>query len=96
MYLHCWGGHGRTGTIVCIMLHMMYGLSSKEVLQRCQYVHDLRVVPIEVGSPQTPAQRAQVVRVIARLRQAKSLPADPHDPSPPAVSNDIVACAPYE
>jgi hypothetical protein len=26
-YLHCWGGHGRTGTLVCIMLHLMYGVS---------------------------------------------------------------------
>lgn len=24
LYLHCWGGHGRTGTLVCIMLHLMY------------------------------------------------------------------------
>ena len=27
LYLHCWGGHGRTGTVVCIMLHIMYGVS---------------------------------------------------------------------
>jgi protein tyrosine phosphatase len=27
LYIHCWGGHGRTGTIVCIMLHLMYGVS---------------------------------------------------------------------
>jgi hypothetical protein len=27
MYLHCWGGHGRTGTIVSIMLHLMYNVS---------------------------------------------------------------------
>lgn len=27
IYLHCWGGHGRTGTLVCIMLHLMYGVS---------------------------------------------------------------------
>ena len=26
LYLHCWGGHGRTGTVVCIMLHLMYGV----------------------------------------------------------------------
>lgn len=25
-YVHCWGGHGRTGTVVCIMLHLMYGV----------------------------------------------------------------------
>ena len=27
IYLHCWGGHGRTGTLVCIMLHLMYAVS---------------------------------------------------------------------
>ena len=27
IYLHCWGGHSRTGTVVCIMLHLMYGVS---------------------------------------------------------------------
>jgi protein tyrosine phosphatase len=27
IYLHCWGGHGRTGTLVCIMLHLMYSVS---------------------------------------------------------------------
>jgi protein-tyrosine phosphatase len=27
LYLHCWGGHGRTGTLVSIMLHLMYGVS---------------------------------------------------------------------
>ena len=26
LYLHCWGGHGRTGTIVSIMLYIMYGV----------------------------------------------------------------------
>ena len=26
IYLHCWGGHGRTGTLVCIMLHLMYSV----------------------------------------------------------------------
>ena len=33
IYLHCWGGHGRTGTAICIMLHMMYGMKSSEVSQ---------------------------------------------------------------
>ena len=26
IYLHCWGGHGRTGTLVCIMMHLMYAV----------------------------------------------------------------------
>ncbi len=38
IYLHCWGGHGRTGTVVSIMLHLMYGVSTK-VLIITHYVH---------------------------------------------------------
>jgi hypothetical protein len=53
IYLHCWGGHGRTGTLVCIMLHLMYALDSVEAMSRCQVVHDLRKCPVVVGSPQT-------------------------------------------
>lgn len=67
LYLHCWGGHGRTGTLVCIMLHLMYGLDAIEAMARCQLVHDLRQCPVEVGSPQTQAQRDQVTRIINRV-----------------------------
>eukprot|EP00904_Undaria_pinnatifida_P008558 jgi/Undpi1/4832/HiC_scaffold_19.g08185.m1 len=59
LYLHCWGGHGRTGTVVSIMLHLMYGLSADVAMERCQHVHDVRRIPISVGSPQTEAQREQ-------------------------------------
>ena len=52
MYLHCWGGHGRTGTLVCIMLHLMYGLSATDAMAYCQRTHDLRQCPVVVGSPQ--------------------------------------------
>lgn len=80
MYLHCWGGHGRTGTVVCIMLHLMYGLSADEAMERCQHVHDVRRIPISVGSPQTDAQREQVRRVIGHvISHRQSLPAS----SPP-------------
>jgi len=64
LYVHCWGGHGRTGTAICIMLHLMYGMSAKDCMEYCQFVHDLRRIPIDVGSPQTQAQRDQVIRVI--------------------------------
>lgn len=67
IYLHCWGGHGRTGTLVCIMLHLMYGLDPVECMRRCQFVHDLRQCPVAVSSPQTQPQRDQVTRIINRL-----------------------------
>lgn len=67
LYLHCWGGHGRTGTVVSIMLHLMYGLCADVAMERCQHVHDVRRIPISVGSPQTEAQREQVRRVVGQL-----------------------------
>jgi len=42
LYIHCWGGHGRTGTVVSIMLHLMYGLSALDCMSHCQTTHDLR------------------------------------------------------
>lgn len=67
VYLHCWGGHGRTGTLVCMILHLMYGLDAMEAMARCQRVHDLRQCPVAVGSPQTQQQRDQVTRIVQRL-----------------------------
>ena len=66
VYLHCWGGHGRAGTVVCLLLHFLYDQDAASAMMRCQFVHDLRRVPIVVGSPQTQTQRDQVSRVIAR------------------------------
>ena len=66
VYLHCWGGHGRAGTVVCLLLHFLYDLDAAKAMLRCQYVHDLRRVRLDVGSPQTQTQRDQVSRVIAR------------------------------
>ena len=63
LYLHCWGGHGRTGTVVCLMLHLIYGFSARECMTRCQKTHDLRQYPVQVGSPQTKTQCDQVVCV---------------------------------
>jgi protein-tyrosine phosphatase len=71
LYLHCWGGHGRTGTLVSIMLHLMYKLDSVQAMARCQQVHDLRQCPVAVGSPQTQTQRDQVTRIISRMVKSR-------------------------
>lgn len=84
VYLHCWGGHGRTGTLVCLLLHLLYGLDDKDAFVRCQFLHDTRRLPINVGSPQTPKQREQVSRIISRLKkQPRPLPDDQDDLKPP-------------
>mmetsp|Transcript_59676 Transcript_59676/g.109265 ORF Transcript_59676/g.109265 Transcript_59676/m.109265 type:complete len:282 (+) Transcript_59676:72-917(+) len=30
VYVHCWGGHGRTGTIICAFLVQAYGLTTEQ------------------------------------------------------------------
>ena len=37
IYLHCWGGHGRTGTLVCIMLHLMYSVRNLKINDLSQF-----------------------------------------------------------
>lgn len=71
IYLHCWGGHGRTGTVVAVSLGLMYELSSDEALRRTQMYHDLRVCSLNVPSPQTPQQRFQVKRILDAVAAGK-------------------------
>jgi protein-tyrosine phosphatase len=44
IYLHCSGGHGRTGTVACVLLHMLYPeLSNEQIFDYVQFSHDQRV-----------------------------------------------------
>ena len=70
VYLHCWGGHGRAGTVYCLILHLLYGMSAQNALDYCQCVHDCRESFIQVGSPQTHTQATQVRRIVANLNPA--------------------------
>lgn len=65
LYIHCWGGHGRTGTLVATMLGRLYNLPYQTAIRHCQAYHDSRIYPQGVRSPQTPVQRAQVRRLLA-------------------------------
>jgi protein-tyrosine phosphatase len=64
IYLHCWGGHGRAGTVFCIVLHLIYGMCPEDTLNFCQRVHDVRQSWVKVGSPQTAKQGDQVKNII--------------------------------
>jgi len=64
LYIHCWGGHGRTGTLVAIILARLYGLSTAQALGYTQAMHDVRRCPQGVGSPQTKIQVEQVQRIL--------------------------------
>jgi protein-tyrosine phosphatase len=90
VYLHCWGGHGRTGIMVCLMLHLMYGLTANEALERCQFLHDIRKMPIIVSSPQTFHQKEQVRRIIYNSLKEKGLLNEPkfEETNIPALNSD--------
>jgi protein tyrosine phosphatase (PTP) superfamily phosphohydrolase (DUF442 family) len=59
VYVHCWGGHGRTGTVAGCWLRER-GRSAAEALRsiRAARAHDPHLAGLE--SPQTSAQRAFV------------------------------------
>ena len=89
LYIHCWGGHGRTGTLISVMLGRLYNLPYTTAIRYCQAFHDSRMYPQGVRSPQTPVQRAQVRRLLAAQSNtpapSSSLPTRPvsaADPPP--------------
>lgn len=59
VYVHCWGGHGRTGTVVGCYLRRHDLVSARDVLG---YISNIRnsIVKGDSPSPQTAAQRAMV------------------------------------
>jgi len=68
MYIHCWGGHGRTGTIVACLLARLYGLRGVEgaetALQLTSALHSCRVNTRGSSSPQSACQFEQVRRLV--------------------------------
>jgi len=42
LYLHCKGGHGRTGVIVSLLISLKLQLSQDESLSYCQALHTRR------------------------------------------------------
>jgi protein-tyrosine phosphatase len=59
LYLHCWGGRGRTGLVAACLLGALYKelVDAEEALDRVQTYYNLR----EEGlSPETEEQKEQV------------------------------------
>jgi hypothetical protein len=94
LYIHCTGGHGRTGTVVAILLYMLYNIEPNDAFNYIQYAHDQRQSNIfgysnysmlitdsdqgkfvmgQVPTPQTQAQRDQVIRIVNILKQPSSV-----------------------
>lgn len=44
VYVHCWGGHGRTGTLLCALLVKAYGLTAEQAKEYFMATHKQRQV----------------------------------------------------
>jgi hypothetical protein len=64
VYLHCWGGRGRAGTVGACVIGRLYGLGAAEALERTDRALSTR----EPGakSPETAEQRALVAQFLGR------------------------------
>lgn len=63
IYIHCLGGHGRTGTYIAGILMLLYGFNAKQALYFTQYFHNTRRMldgrsrgPIPCLSPENDCQ----------------------------------------
>lgn len=61
VYIHCKGGHGRSGIVVACLLCYLYGMSPSEAISKTSRYHSKRVEMREkwrrIGSPQTRSQK---------------------------------------
>lgn len=72
IYIHCMGGHGRTGVIVSLLFGYLYRMTNGEALKMTQKLHDARWInqlrsksqSYRYRSPQTRCQINQVKRIL--------------------------------
>lgn len=61
MYIHCKGGHGRSGLVAACLLIFCYGISSFDALNHTYKCHQqrktMRDIWRRIGSPQTQLQK---------------------------------------
>ena len=69
VYVHCMGGHGRTGTIVALLLAQLYGVGAEHALELTALFHQQRVASKSRTSPKTRVQFSQVRRLTAQLHR---------------------------
>lgn len=62
VYVHCWGGHGRSGVICACVLMQLERISSEKALQQIKTCHNTRGYNSKRKSPHGVKQHAQVRR----------------------------------
>jgi len=71
-YLHCWGGHGRAGTIGAMTLGLWYDWSLAETLGFLEKSHSARKEGSFHDSPQSIPQVRQIARFFHKYCDRKS------------------------
>lgn len=71
--LHCYGGHGRTGTIAAILLAKLYNMSAVEALAYVEACHDCRQDCRNQHAPQAECQFEQVLHIVTQYHQSVKL-----------------------
>jgi protein-tyrosine phosphatase len=65
VFTHCVGGHGRGGTIACLLLARLYTMNDSHLaLNYIQLFHDQRIKGTDKKSPQASEQRNQIHRLV--------------------------------
>lgn len=72
VYVHCKGGHGRSGIVVACLLCHLYGYTPTKALVKTSHYHSLRPEMREkwriIGSPQTRRQKIFVEKFFRPLK----------------------------
>mmetsp|Transcript_1953 Transcript_1953/g.2794 ORF Transcript_1953/g.2794 Transcript_1953/m.2794 type:complete len:215 (+) Transcript_1953:116-760(+) len=76
IYIHCRGGHGRSGVIAALLIFHLYKLDSWNTLELLTKMHKTRkdVQENYYTSPQTSEQKNQVYRIISALERSSEKP----------------------
>jgi len=76
IYIHCKGGHGRSGLVVAIILSKIFDISGKLALEYTKKAHNMRKIMKDkwrqIGSPQTFLQKSFVINFTKTIYFGKS------------------------
>ena len=71
IYIHCKGGHGRSGVVVASLLCYVYNIEPDNALEKTTKYHSQREIMRErwrkIGSPQTNNQKTFVIKLFKNL-----------------------------
>ncbi len=94
IYVHCKGGHGRTGTIVALVLCRLYGISAKQAVTYVQIAHYARKHAAIHNSPETLIQFAQVERIAGQYDTQRAANSKPTTAQTSAAAADAKSAVP--